>query len=261
MDVAFTDAKHGWAVGASGRVIVTSNGGASWRDQDSGTDLELSAITASDAQHLWVVGVDGSILATTTGGIPPSDRTAPVTTPSGIPAGWSRQPATISFYARDWGSGVARTFYRLRTSGSYKTYSAAAKPRITAQGKTFLQFYSTDRAGNAEVARYLTVHIDTRKPTTRAYLATVRTAETVNLGFRVNDALPGCGSARVALKLYQGSALKKTIKLPGTYTCNLRQTYSWRCTLAKGNYTLKVYATDLAGNVQSKVGSAKLTVK
>ena len=29
----------------------------------------------------------------------------------------------------------------------------------------------------------------------------------------------------------------------------------------RASYTVKVYATDLAGNVQSKVGAAKLTVK
>jgi hypothetical protein len=74
-----------------------------------------------------------------------------------------------------------------------------------------------------------------------------------------------CGSdpalqANVILRIYKGRRLKKTIAVPGTCTCNVKQTQSWKCTLRKGRYTLKVYATDLAGNTQSKAGSAKLTV-
>ena len=72
---------------------------------------------------------------------------------------------------------------------------------------------------------------------------------------------PGCGRATVTLKIYQGKKLRKTLKVPGTCTSNAKTKYSWRCTLAEGKYTLKVYATDIAGNAQSKVGSAKLTVR
>jgi len=82
----------------------------------------------------------------------------------------------------------------------------------------------------------------------------------VKLAYKVLDAKPGCGQAAVTLKIYKGNKLKKTLKA-GTHACNLKQTCSWRCTLAKGKYTLRVYATDIAGNVQSKVGSARLTVK
>ena len=35
----------------------------------------------------------------------------------------------------------------------------------------------------------------------------------------------------------------------------------FRCTLAKGAYKYYVYAIDVAGNTQAKVGSAKLTVR
>jgi hypothetical protein len=76
----------------------------------------------------------------------------------------------------------------------------------------------------------------------------------------VSDAKPGCGQAVVTLKIYQGKKLRKTLKA-GTCTSNAKTKYSWRCTLAEGKYTLKVYATDIAGNTQSKIGSAKLTVR
>ena len=41
----------------------------------------------------------------------------------------------------------------------------------------------------------------------------------------------------------------------------MKKTLSWRATLPVGKYTLKVYAADAAGNAQSKVGSATLTIK
>ena len=82
----------------------------------------------------------------------------------------------------------------------------------------------------------------------------------MKLGYKVVDVKPGCGKAAVTLKIYKGKKLKKTLNA-GTRASNLKRTCSWRCTLGKGKYTLRVYATDVAGNAQSKVGSARLTVK
>ena len=36
---------------------------------------------------------------------------------------------------------------------------------------------------------------------------------------------------------------------------------SWKCKLAKGTYTWKVYATDLAGNAPHVIGKKTLVVK
>lgn len=74
------------------------------------------------------------------------------------------------------------------------------------------------------------------------------------------DALPGCGKATPTLRICQGKKLKRTLNA-GTSSSNLKKTYAWRCTLARGTYTVKAYARDVAGNAQSKVGSARLTVK
>ena len=52
----------------------------------------------------------------------------------------------------------------------------------------------------------------------------------------------------------------KTIKA-GQVTVNVTVSAKFTCTLAKGVYTYTVYATDVAGNTQAKVGSAKLTVR
>ena len=86
--VSFVDAKHGWAVGfkdLSGKVApsalvqATSDGGASWHDQDTssaGESVGLVSVSFVDAKHGWALGsrgVDGAdsidvIMSTTDGG-------------------------------------------------------------------------------------------------------------------------------------------------------------------------------------------------
>jgi hypothetical protein len=48
------------------------------------------------------------------------------------------------------------------------------------------------------------------------------------------------------VQFFKGTALKKTFKL-GARPSNLKQSFGWRCRLARSAYTLKVYATDIAG--------------
>ena len=72
-DVAFSDAAHGWAVGEGGAIRATTDSGATWSAQPSGTTANLGGIAFTDATHGWAVGYDwrlssGSILATADGG-------------------------------------------------------------------------------------------------------------------------------------------------------------------------------------------------
>lgn len=78
-DVSFADASHGWTVGvrldlnsatltAAGVVLATSNGGATWTEQNAGTSNPLLGVAFADVSHGWAVGWGGTILATTTGG-------------------------------------------------------------------------------------------------------------------------------------------------------------------------------------------------
>jgi photosystem II stability/assembly factor-like uncharacterized protein len=191
------------------------------------------------------------------------DLTAPTTSiPSAAPSGWSKTAVTFGFVPSDalsgMSGGVARTEY---SSDGGVTWTTGASATVSAQGSTTLQYRSVDAAGNVEAAKSVTVRVDSAKPTTKAFKASVKKGKKVKLAYQVSDALPGSGQAKVTLKIFKGSKVKKTIAIKGTVACNAKKTQSWKCTLPKGAYTLKVYATDLAGNAQSKVGSAKLTVK
>jgi hypothetical protein len=66
--------------------------------------------------------------------------------------------------------------------------------------------------------------------------------------------------AKVVIRIYKGSALKKTLSV-GSKATNANLTYAYKCKLPKGKYSWKVYATDLAGNAQAKPAVRTLTVK
>jgi hypothetical protein len=73
--VSCADATHVWAVGTGGAILATTNGGATWSPQTSGTGADLWAATFADSTHGWAVGWDdssgsvgGVILATGDGG-------------------------------------------------------------------------------------------------------------------------------------------------------------------------------------------------
>jgi len=67
--IYFVNAQRGWAVGARGTILTTSNGGATWDEQISGSDALLSAVYMQpDGQRGWIVGTSGLILSTNNGG-------------------------------------------------------------------------------------------------------------------------------------------------------------------------------------------------
>jgi photosystem II stability/assembly factor-like uncharacterized protein len=85
--MAFSDAQHGWVIGASGRpdpyfgtgrIYATADGGLTWQKQSADLpDTRLTGVSFADAQHGWTCGVTvgtGSLtssavlLATTDGG-------------------------------------------------------------------------------------------------------------------------------------------------------------------------------------------------
>ena len=69
-DVDFADALHGWAVGqtnAGPSILVTSDGGATWRFQET-TAGTLLAVDFLDSQEGWAVGSFGTTVHTTDGG-------------------------------------------------------------------------------------------------------------------------------------------------------------------------------------------------
>jgi len=66
--VDFPATSVGFAVGRSGLILRTRDGGSHWVKLKSGTQKWLTAVCFVDASHGWVVGKSGVLLRTSNGG-------------------------------------------------------------------------------------------------------------------------------------------------------------------------------------------------
>jgi len=106
-------------------------------------EITISAHGATDVTY-WSVDRDGNVETPRTV-VVRIDAIAPVTS---CDAGISRStPATVSLVGSDGDSGVAETRWRLGASGEWSTGSTVV---FSEPGLHTLEFYSVDRAGNAE---------------------------------------------------------------------------------------------------------------
>jgi photosystem II stability/assembly factor-like uncharacterized protein len=66
--MSFANDQAGWAVGESGSIQRTIDGGATWTPQESPTRKLLYDVAAIDDGHAWAVGAGGTVLRTVDGG-------------------------------------------------------------------------------------------------------------------------------------------------------------------------------------------------
>ena len=65
----FNDANNGWAVGLSGTIVHTSDGGSNWAQQSVMSVAELWDVQFLDNNTGWIVGSGPTLLATSDGGM------------------------------------------------------------------------------------------------------------------------------------------------------------------------------------------------
>ena len=107
---------------------------------------------------------------------PGADQTAPTTTATAAPAapnglaGWYTSDVNVTLAGNDGtnGSGIDKIEYKL-DGGAFAAYSAPVA--ITAPGTHTLEFRSTDKAGNVEATKSLTVKVDKAAPETTGTIA------------------------------------------------------------------------------------------
>ncbi len=166
------------------------------------------------------------------------DTIPPVTTASGIPAGWTNTDVTVTLSATDSYSGVAATYYRIG-AGEDTTYTAPFT--VTVEGQTPVAYWSVDNAENVEAEKSATVRIDRTPPQTSAEVAGDGSAS-VSVTLSAHDALSGVATTRWRL----GDA--------GGWTAGTSVTV-----MAGGDHTLYFYSADNAGNAEEP-GSVTFTV-
>lgn len=161
----------------------------------------------------------------------------------------------VTLHARDATSGVAATWYRV-DGGAWQRYSGAFQVQGP-DGSKLLDFYSEDRAGNAEAPRELRVHLDNTAPD----LAVLRPAQgsvyvgqqaalgtplaeppLVVQGVEVTAQASDAGVGMGAVSIYVDGALQATLAAAPF-------AWYWDVTgLAPGEHKLLVVADDLLGN-------------
>jgi photosystem II stability/assembly factor-like uncharacterized protein len=264
--VARIDEARGWAVGTFGgvpnAVVVTNDGGATWRLQGV-APRELADVGMTDALHGCAVGDAGLVLTTRTGGSS-ADRTPPVTSVRGAGHGWRRR-WVLRFAATDGtvGSGVACVQASTRAAGRWHTGRVlvlASGDDHRYDGAHTVYYRAVDAAGNIEAERSCVVRIDTRPPKVQsAGRMTVAAGAPVRLAYRIVDRGPGSGRATCRLSVIRETAsgfemLVRNIRIP------LRRTGVWRALtlragLPAGSYLCSFSATDTAGNMGAGPGT------
>ena len=143
-DVQFlADGTRGWAVGESGTILATGDGGKTWAPQTSNTSNSLYSVQfLADGTRGWAVGQGGTILTTGNGG----KTWAPQTSAT------SNDLYSVQFLAdgtRGWALGESGTI--LATDDGGKSWVSQAMSR-DAYGKALEAYFSDGRQWKIDVA-------------------------------------------------------------------------------------------------------------
>src|SRR2546425_8253697 len=148
--------------------------------------------------------------------------------------GWYISNVTVSLNATDASSGVASIFYRV-DNGPWGTYSGSFS---LADGPHDIEYYATDRAGNAEPATSRNISIDTMPPQ-----STITVTGTLGRG--------GWYISNVTISLAATDATSGVASITYRLDSGSWQTYGIPFSLTDGRHTLQYFATDIAGNVEA----------
>ncbi len=191
-----------------------------------------------------------------------NDTAAPATTATAAPAapngsnGWYTSDVSVTLAGNDGtGSGIDKTEYKV-DGGAFAAYSAPIA--VTTAGSHTIEFRSTDKAGNVEATKTLTVKIDKAAPTTTAALEPASPGAggtytgPVGLTLTATDPVSGVAkteyqvNAPSAFGAFGAPALKTAAAGWMTYDPANKPSFT-----GAGAYTVDYRSTDAAGNVET----------
>jgi len=234
---------------------ATAQAGQSYVSQFGSDWTDLTSM-AADANVCLKAYVTGSSSA-------PADSTPPVTTASGHDANWHNTPVTVRFSAVDPGagaSGVAYTEYRIDGGAWTHGVEVTVGAPTSGGGTRTVDYRSADNAGYVEGVRTLDVKLDVVGPVCRVRSASVRRGGVAVVKFAVGDNVSPSVRFSVQIRTTTG-AIRKAVTSTRWQNANHWRTRSFTCSMKRGTYRIVVTGQDLAGNRQSVVGRATLTVK
>ncbi len=185
---------------------------------------------------LEVCDGDG-MLDTTTRQVTVNDGTSPLTVISlsgkqGI-NGWYTSKVNMTLSATDANSGVASTKYWI-DGGQPQDYTAPVA--VVLEGTFVIGFCSIDNAGNQESNKTTSVKVDSVAPQIEVTSPSKFKPGDVTITWTCNDTASGLGLVETGL---EGAPLVKRSNLTSVTLANM----------TAGEYTMRIRATDNAGNV------------
>lgn len=254
-----------------GRCYVVAGGAPEWISAADASKVpgwgtqpltELSGYEFSNYQHLRPYPVDGTFLVTTSGKAYRVAGHAPVAITSWSVFGGAQPYVTIDQWdidaAGDPGIGLGSTpvdgtVVEGLPSRAYWYFKAGLRHPASASAAAVQE----DDAGLAAFPVYTAP--DTIGPTTYARATTGTRSHAIVLRYKIVDnQSPTAVDIRIVVKNGHGATLR-------TFRPTSKATATWYSVKwtpkARGTFRYSVYAKDLSGNPQSKVGSAKVVVK
>lgn len=168
------------------------------------------------------------------------DKTPPVTTAHTTPSSPSSATVSVTLEATDNVSGVDATYYRL-DSGAWQPYSGAFD--VSGDGTHTVEFYSVDKAGNAESPKSTEVVVDTQAPvTTLVAVPSSPSSSTISATLYSSDNVSGVAATFYRVDLGGWQPYLGAFDVSGD-----------------GTHTVDYYSIDVAGNSEVP-GSSTLVV-
>jgi hypothetical protein len=207
-------------------------------------------VEGSNPISYWSVDTAGLTETAKTGYIN-IDRTAPVTTVSGVPAGWVKRPVELKFNAPSSASEAPIAYTEYRVAGG--AWVKGSKVTVSRQGKTVVEYRSADTAGNVEAARSCTVRVDSRAPKVEIYgPVTAWRGGNVRFTFRVTD-VSGPVSVKIGVTRYGHRVATYDL---GMKPAGRKAAGMVTCTLPVARYSWRAVVTDSAGNATRTTAGA-----
>jgi hypothetical protein len=171
------------------------------------------------------------------------DRTAPVTTVSGVPSGWVKRAAELRFTTTAAAGEAPIAYTEYKVAGG--AWTRGTRVTVSRQGETVVEYRSADTAGNVEAAQSCVVRVDSVGPKVVAYgPVTAWKGGNVRFTFRVSD-VSGPVSVKIGVTRYGHRVA--TYEL-GMKPVGRKAAGTVVCTLPVARYSWRVVVTDSAGN-------------
>ena len=198
--------------------------------------------------------------------VAPSPLAPPTTSASGSDDAWHRSPVTVTFSALPSVGGLAVAYTEYRLDGGEWTRGTRvfvpASADHSADGEHVILYRSADIGvpANIEEAKSCAVKIDTTGPSISTKNARGSVGHAIALRLCVDDVLsPQATAITVVVRNARGTVVMRWAA-SGTRATGGWMSRGWT-PRAKGTYRYYVSARDLAGNAQSKMGSARVVVR